>query len=145
MQPRIAVLIDAENMAAKHWPRIRGRIETLGNLVICRVFGNFTEQRLAGWLKIAEAEALQPVLQFSGANACDISIAVAAMDMLHQGKLEAMCSVSSDGDFTPLVHRLCSAGIKVHVFGKDKSAASLKRASTSFTSVSQLSPAAAAA
>jgi uncharacterized LabA/DUF88 family protein len=102
MQPRLAVLIDAENMAAKHWPKIRERIAALGVATICRVFGNLTEERLAGWVKIAEDEALQPMLQFSGPNACDIAITISAMDLLYSSKLEGFCIVSSDGDFTPL-------------------------------------------
>lgn len=138
MQPRLAVLVDAENMGAKHWPRIRARIETLGHPTICRVFGNFAEQQMSGWLRIAEDEALQPVMQFAGPNACDISITVAAMDLLHQGRIEGVCIVSSDGDFTPLVHRLRSAGLRVYGFGKDKSALSLQKACTRFTVLSEL-------
>ncbi|MEQ1900037.1 MAG: NYN domain-containing protein [Devosia sp.] len=138
MTTRLAVLVDAENMAAKHWPRIRDRIAKLGTTTTCRVFGNLTEERLAGWLRIAQDEAIQPVLQFSGANACDIAIAVSAMDLLHSAKFEGMCLVSSDGDFTSLVHRLRSAGLRVYGFGNTKSAPSLKKACNEFVTVAEL-------
>ena len=138
MQPRLAVLIDAENMAAKHWPKIRERVETLGTILVCRVFGNLLEPRLAAWAKIAEEEALQPILQFSGPNACDIALTVSAMDLLHGSKIEGVCLVSSDGDFTPLAHRLKAAGLKVYGFGSAKSSPALALACSSFTRLSEL-------
>jgi len=138
MSPRLAVLIDAENMSAKNWPRIRKHIQDLGTIATCKVFGNLIEERLAAWLKIAEDEALQPMLQFSGPNACDISLTVSAMDLLHTSKLEGFCLVTSDGDFTPLVHRLRAAGMKVYGFGSAKSAPGLAKACTDFIRLADL-------
>jgi uncharacterized LabA/DUF88 family protein len=138
MQARLAVLVDAENISAKHWPKIRERVETLGTTIVCRIFGNLLEPRLAAWAKIAEEEALQPILQFSGPNACDIALTISAMDLLHGSKLEGVCLVSSDGDFTPLVHRLKAAGLKVYGFGSVKSSPSLAKACSGFTTLSDL-------
>lgn len=138
MQPRLAVLIDAENMSSRHWPKIREKIEGLGHVSVCRVFGNLAEERLASWLKIAEDEALQPVMQFSGPNACDIALTVSAMDLLYSSKLEGICLVSSDGDFTPLVHRLKAGGLKVHGFGNAKSSPGLVKACTGFVKLAEL-------
>ena len=141
MQPRYAVLIDAENVPSKHWPRIRDRLESTGTIMVCRIFGDFTNGRLGKWIKVAQDEALQTVMQLSGPNACDIAIAVAAMDILHSAKIEGICLVSSDHDFTPLAQRLRSSGIKVHGFGEAKAKQSLRKACTSFTDLSSLSPA----
>jgi uncharacterized LabA/DUF88 family protein len=138
MQPRLAVLIDAENMPAKHWPKIRERIAAFGVPSICRVFGNLTKEALIGWVRIAEDEALQPMLQFSGPNACDIAMTISAMDLLYTSKLEGFCIVSSDGDFTPLAHRLRAAGLKVYGFGRAKSAPSLVKACSDFVTLAEL-------
>lgn len=138
MSARLAVLIDAENIAARHWPKIRDSIETRGTMITCRVFGNLLEPRLAAWAQIAQEEALQPVLQFSGPNACDIALTVSAMDLLHGSKLEGVCLISSDGDFTPLVHRLKAAGLKVYGFGSAKSSPALAKACTDFVRLSEL-------
>jgi hypothetical protein len=138
MSPRLAVLIDADNVSARNWPRIRERIDGLGTVTSCRVFGDFSGSRLAAWMKIAREDALQAVMQFPGPNASDIAIAVSAMDLLYGSKLEGMCIVSSDADFTPLVHRLRSAGLKVYGFGNTKSAASLKKACTEFMTTTDL-------
>lgn len=134
----IAVMIDAENISAKHWPVIRERLATLGTIAVCRIFGNFTGGLLQKWVEIAQDEAMQPVLQFSGPNASDIALTVSAMDLMHSGKLQGMCIVSSDGDFTPLVHRLKAGGISVYGIGKDKAPQGLQKACTSFITISEL-------
>ena len=38
---RVAILIDAQNISAKHWPLIHGRATSLGTVSACRVFGTF--------------------------------------------------------------------------------------------------------
>jgi len=141
MLPRCAILIDAENVPSKHWPRIRDRVEATGTIIACRVFGDFTNGRLAKWIKLAQEESLQTVMQLSGPNACDIAITIAAMDFLQTAKIEGICLVSSDRDFTPLAQRLRSAGIKVHGFGESKTAQSLRKACTTFTELNELKPA----
>ncbi len=140
MQPRVAVLIDAENVPSKHWSRIRDKVESTSTIMACRVFGDFTNGRLGKWIKIAQEESLQTVMQLSGPNACDIAITIAAMDFLQTAKIEAICLVSSDNDFTPLAQRLRSAGIKVHGFGEAKTAQSLRKACTTFTELGELKP-----
>lgn len=141
MQPRLAVFIDAENVPSKHWPRIRKHLESIGSIMNCRLFGNFADGKLGKWIKVAQDEALQTSMQLSGPNACDIAITIAAMDLLHTGKFEGMCLITSDCDFTPLVHRLRSAGVKVHGLGETKTPASLRAACTSFTTLDALKPA----
>jgi uncharacterized LabA/DUF88 family protein len=145
MQPRFAVLIDAENVPSKHWPHIRQKVEAMGaTMIACRIFGDFTNGRLAKWIKLAQAESLQTVLQLSGPNACDIAITIAAMDFLQSAKLEGICLVSSDHDFTPLAQRLKSAGLKVHGFGEAKTKPALRNACTSFTELGTMKPVAVA-
>jgi hypothetical protein len=138
MLPRLAVLIDAENVSQKHWPQIRDHIASQGTVMTCRLFGDFTNGRLSKWLKIAQDEALQTVMQLSGPNACDIAITISAMDLLQTGKIEGICLISSDRDFTPLAQRLRSSGIKVHGFGEAKTAKSLRKACTSFAELGAL-------
>jgi len=51
MQPRFVVLIDAENVPSKHWPRIRDQLESTGTIIACRIFGDFSNGRLGKWIK----------------------------------------------------------------------------------------------
>ncbi len=132
LKSRVALFIDCENVPAKHWPTIRGRSESLGHLNTARLFGDFTEDRLARWLKIARDHSLQPVLQLGGKNAADISIAIAAMDTLHVGKTEAVVLVTSDQDLSSLAIRLRNAGTKVLGLGQANTPSALRNACSEF-------------
>ena len=118
MMPRLALLIDAENIAAGHWPRIDTECRALGRLTVQRLFGDFTEVRLSGWLEIGRRYGLEAVMQLNGGrgkNSADIALTIHAMDLLHGGAVDGFCLVSSDRDFVPLATRLIGAGKAVHV------------------------------
>ena len=118
MMPRLALLIDAENIAAAHWPRIDTECRALGRLTVQRLFGDFTEVRLSGWLEIGRSYGLEAVMQLNGGrgkNSADIALTIQAMDLLHGGAVDGFCLVSSDRDFLPLATRLIGAGKAVHV------------------------------
>ncbi len=133
VKARIAVFVDAENVAARHWPQIAAHARETGTVQSCRIFGDFTEDRLGKWVDIARAEGLQPVMRLSGGkNASDIAITVAAMDTIHTSRVEAIYLVSSDQDFAPLAQRLRESGVKVFGFGLANTPDSLRVACTAF-------------
>ena len=118
MMPRLALLIDAENIAAGHWPRIDTECRALGRLTVQRLFGDFTEVRLSDWLEIGRRYGLEAMMQLNGErgkNSADIALTIHAMDLLHGGAVDGFCLVSSDRDFVPLATRLIGAGKAVHV------------------------------
>jgi len=129
----IAIFIDAENIGARHWPEIKARAASLGIVNSCRVFGDFTEDRMGKWLDVARKEGLQAVLQLSGGkNATDIAIVISAMDTLHAGRTQTIFLASSDQDFAPLALRLRAGGVRVCGFGLSNAAESLRVACTEF-------------
>lgn len=132
VKARTAVFIDCENVSAKFWPEIEAHAAALGHINLCRLYGDFTGDRLPRWLDIARDNCLQPVLQLSGKNAADIAITIGAMDLLHQGKTEAVVLVSSDQDLSPLANRLRGGGIKVLGLGIANTPASLRKACSEF-------------
>ena len=113
----------------------------MGHVNLCRLYGDFTEDRLARWLTIAREHALQPMLQLGGKNAADIAITIAAMDALHAGKIEAAILVTSDQDLSALATRLRGAGIKVIGLGLPNTPASLRKACSDFTELGKSEPA----
>lgn len=118
---RIAVLIDAENIPVQFAAAIVERARSLGDPHIVRLFGDFTEIRMSGWLDVARVAGYQPVLQFSGGrakNSADIALAIDAMDILHSGATDIFCLVSDDRDFVPLATRLRAAGKRVYAICK---------------------------
>ena len=75
-----------------------------------RIYGDFSGQRLKSWADILQKYAIDPYQQFAyttGKNASDIALVIDAMDLLHSGRLDGFCLVSSDSDFTRLAATRC--------------------------------------
>ncbi len=93
-------------------------------------------------------DAIRPIQQFaysSGKNASDMAMVIDAMDLLYARNLDGFAIVSSDADFTPLVMRLLTDGMKVYGFGEKKTPAPFVNACSKFTYVEALGEQAAAA
>ena len=137
---RVALLIDAENVGAGHFTSIRQQISTLGDVRIGRIFGDFSGGQLAPWVAIAKMNGLQAVLQLSGGkgkNSADMAMTIEAMDIVHAGGIDAICIVSSDRDFVPLVQRLRRGLLAVYGFGSAESDVALQSLCTRFFPLSR--------
>lgn len=120
LQPRIALLIDADNAPAEKIDEILTELSTFGVIDIRRAYGNWTKHALIGWQNKLLEYALRPMQQFDYSkhkNATDMAMTVDAMELLYTEKPDAFGIVSSDADFTPLVMHLRSKGAAVYGFG----------------------------
>ena len=115
-QPRLAVLIDADNA---HPDSVDGLIEEVakyGVASVKRIYGDWTKPNLKGWKESLLTHAIQPIQQFSytaGKNATDSALIIDAMDLLYSERFDAFCIVSSDSDFTRLASPIREAGLFV--------------------------------
>lgn len=119
-QPRIALLIDADNAPADKVDAILTELSTLGEISIRRIYGNWTKPHLSSWQGKLLDYALRPMQQFDyakGKNATDMAMTVDAMELLYTERPDAYGIVSSDADFTPLVMHLRGKGAQVYGFG----------------------------
>lgn len=119
-QPRIALLIDADNAPAEMIDEILTELSTLGVINIRRAYGNWTKGSLSGWQKRLLEFAIRPMQQFDYSkrkNASDMAMTVDAMELLYTERPDAFGIVSSDADFTPLVMHLRAKGAAVYGFG----------------------------
>ena len=102
--PLLAVLIDADNISAKHAELMFEEIASLGEASIRRIYGDFAGGGPQGWSKEKLANlAIVPHQQFAnttGKNASDIALVIDAMDILHSGRFDGFVLISSDSDFT---------------------------------------------
>ena len=117
----IAVLIDADNLPADMSNRILDWARAQGPLLAVRVFGDFGQNRNAGWCDVARRQGLELVFQPNGGtgkNSTDVVLAIEAMDLLQESVATGFCLASSDRDFVPLATRLRRAGRRVYVVGK---------------------------
>ena len=133
--PRLAVLIDADNTSAKIADRLFQEIAQLGEASVRRIYGDFTRTALRGWTDILAKHAIIAQQQFAyvtGKNASDIALVIDAMDLMHSGRFEAFCLVSSDSDFTRLAARIREQGLDVFGFGERKTPESFRQACRRF-------------
>jgi uncharacterized LabA/DUF88 family protein len=122
-QPRIALLIDADNSPASKIDVILAELAKVGVTNIRRAYGNWKKDGLKGWEAVLHEYAIRPVQQFDyskGKNATDMVMVIDAMDLLYTDQPEAFGIVSSDADFTPLVMHLKAKGAQVFGFGAKK-------------------------
>ena len=132
---RIAVLIDCDNVSARHAGDVLEELAKYGTPTVKRAYGDWTTSQLSGWKSELNRHAIQPVQQFAytyGKNSTDSALIIDAMDLLWQGNVEAFALVSSDSDFTRLATRLRESGKRVYGFGRRKTPESLRRAVDQF-------------
>jgi NYN domain-containing protein/OST-HTH/LOTUS domain-containing protein len=120
---KLAVLIDADNAQASIIGAVLTEVARYGTATIKRAYGDWTTPHLNSWKEIFHNLAIQPIQQFRytiGKNATDSALIIDAMDLLHGGKVDGFCLVSSDSDFTRLATRVREAGLSVYGFGEKK-------------------------
>lgn len=134
-QPRIAVLIDAENVSSKYAKLIMDEVSDYGVATYKRIYGDFTTTSVKPWINKLQEYAITPVLQYNythGKNASDFALTIDAMDILYSEKVNGFCLVTSDSDFTKLATRLREAGMLVIGMGERKTPNALVSACETF-------------
>lgn len=139
--PRLAVLIDADNCSSRIAKPLFEEIATFGEASVRRIYGDFSSAHLKGWSEILADHGIIPHQNFAhvaGKNASDIAMVIDAMDLLHSGRFDGFCLVSSDSDFTRLAARIREQGLDVFGFGKEKTPKSFVNACKRFIHVENL-------
>lgn len=140
---RIALLIDADNASAKTIDFVLNDLAEYGECNIRRAYGNWTKPSLKGWIEELHDAAIRPMQQFdltAHKNASDMALAIDAVELLHSASPDAFAILSSDSDFTPLVHYLREKGRAVYGYGRSKTPAPFKSACTRFTELDRVVP-----
>ena len=141
--PRLAVLIDADNASARIADGLFEEIAKIGEASVRRIYGDFSSSRSKAWADVLSKHAIIPQQQFAyttGKNASDITLVIDAMDLLHSGRFDGFCLVSSDSDFTRLAARIREQGIDVFGFGEQKTPESFRQACRRFVYTENLLP-----
>lgn len=148
-KPRLALLIDADNISAKYLPIILNEIPKYGVASYRRIYGDFTDPQMASWRPKLLDHSITPIQQFSnvkshkpgekaGKNATDSTLIIDAMDILYGGKVDGFAIVSSDSDFTRLASRLRESNMIVIGMGRNQTSVSFRHACTSFVNIEYL-------
>jgi uncharacterized LabA/DUF88 family protein len=141
--PRLAVLIDADNASPRIASRLFEEIAKFGEASVRRIYGDFSNPRMQAWIAVLPAHAIKAQQNFpktSGKNSADIALVIDAMDLLHTGRFDGFCLVSSDSDFTGLAERIREQGVVVYGFGEEKTPQSFRQACNRFIYSENLLP-----
>ncbi len=134
-RPKVAVLIDADNIPSTHIEEAMGYIKNLGEPFIKRIYGNWSKSYLTSWQEHIIKYGFVAIQQFDyipGKNASDMAISVDAMELLFSKQIDVFCLLSSDSDFTPLCLKIKEHGKKVVGMGNQNASKALVNACHEF-------------
>lgn len=125
--PRVALLVDGENLSSTHAGTLIVKSARYGGLIVKRVYGNVA--RLNGW---CAAPDFKPVHSGTGKNATDLLLTVEAMTLMLTNHADILVLASSDGDFTHLAQCLTERGQTVIGIGMDTAPDRFRKSCTAF-------------
>jgi hypothetical protein len=137
----LAVLIDADNVPARHAAAILTEITSFGEPALKRVYGDWSSTALTAWKEQARDLGMvmhQQSANTKGKNASDIGLVIDAMDILHGGKFDGFVLVSSDSDFTRLASRIREDGLEVIGIGEAKTPQALVNVCNRFVRIENI-------
>jgi hypothetical protein len=125
--PRIAVLVDGDNISPKHSSQVISSAEKLGRVDVARVYAAGNQQ--SDWLTTPGYRLMHAG---AGKNSADLLLCIDAMELALIGGMESFVIATSDGDFTHIAQRLRERGLHVLGLGEAKAPKSFRLACTEF-------------
>jgi hypothetical protein len=122
MDKKFAVLIDVDNISYTYAKAIIDEVKRYGDIVICRAYGDWSNDRLQTWKYECSNYAIRPMMQIqAGKNSSDGLIFLDAMEIkaMNPIPVDSFCLVSSDSDFSSLSIRLRESGYYVIGIGNE--------------------------
>ena len=134
-EKQLAVLIDADNAQSSVLEAVLQELAAYGEASVRRIYGDFTSPGSASWKTFLNQQTIKPIQQFAyttGKNATDCAMIIDAMDLLHSGRFDGFCLVTSDSDFTSLAVRIREHGLRVYGIGEKKTPEAFRNACHKF-------------
>lgn len=135
-ESRVAVLVDCDNVPPTILDHALRFVAQFGRVVVRRGYGNTGTLGSNRWQGALVQQAFTPCLQYqyaSGKNTADIALALDALELLFDEKVDTFCFVTSDSDFAYLCRKLRERGAQVCIVGEGKTPDALRNASDSFS------------
>jgi hypothetical protein len=133
MPERLAILVDGENVSPSYLASIINSLaqEPLQGYRhdIRRVFGDWSQGDLGPWRNIAESAGyrlVQVTRPINGKSLVDQGVTIDAMEIMANEDAEAICIVTTDTDFVPLIMRLRERHITTIVMADRRAHESLR-------------------
>lgn len=126
-RPRVALLVDGDNLSHGHAGALILQAARHGALTIKRVYGNMA--KLPGW---NDAPGFKCIHAGTGKNASDLLLAVEATAVMLTGQADVLVIASSDRDFSHLALHLTERGLTVIGLGEAKAPDHFRKSCTRF-------------
>ncbi|AGT44809.1 NYN domain-containing protein [Treponema pedis] len=120
MEKKYAILIDGDNITPSYLEAIISEVSKEGDVLIKRLYGDWTTPNMNGWKIWLEKVPIRPVQQFrNGPNATDNTIIMDAIELANTNQgINAVCIVSTDSDYYSLALKLREYGLYVLGIGR---------------------------
>ncbi|EAK2295338.1 NYN domain-containing protein, partial [Campylobacter jejuni] len=131
----IAIFIDAENIPAKYAKSIFDIASDYGEVIIKRIYGDWTQKNIQGWREQIAEYSLIAMQQFNFAankNSSDMYLITEIMSIFYEKNIDIFVIVSSDSDYTSLIQKLRENKKQVIGMGLEKSIKSYVNAFSEF-------------
>lgn len=137
MSRRLAVLIDGENICGDFAADLFASVSELGDAVVRRIYGNFTNSQAKTWLSPMKQHGIIAQQICSAKNAADIALTIDAMELLVSDRIDGFCIVSSDKGLALVAAHIRERNVQVFGYCRDSALDDVKG---SFTKIFQLPP-----
>ncbi|WP_111428594.1 NYN domain-containing protein [Rhodobacteraceae bacterium DSL-40] len=127
MPPRVAILVDGDNIGASCADPILRRGGRLGRVDFARVYVN--SSRAVDWLA---TPGFRLIHSGTCKNASDLLLSMDAVELLWSAEIVTFVIATSDGDFTPLALRLRESGRSVVGIGRGNASRTFQAACSRF-------------
>lgn len=137
---QIALLIDADNVAAKQMAAVFGYLGGIGKVKMAKAFGRTSTLQGKKWAEVIKTYAIGiKEHQHEGNNSADFSLSINGTELLIKyPHIGCFCIVSSDGDFIHFVSRLKQSDKKVIGIGNANASIKLREACDTYVTFAQL-------
>lgn len=133
--PRVALLIDGENVSTGFAGKLLTEATKHGTVIIKRVYGNV--RGIPGW---DAAPGLRLIHAGGGKNAADLLLSIDAMHLFHESRVDVFMLASSDGDFGHLATHLREHGVSVIGAGEAKAPDAFRKSCTKWVHIEEKPP-----
>lgn len=125
MPPKIALMIDAENISYRLLPDILNTLPVFGQILVRAIYGDWEQPGLQNWREIAEQHNFTLRHQTNDShtkNSSDMRLIMDAMEIIHHLNVDIFCLVTNDADFVPLCDKIHESNKQVIGIGRQNAA-----------------------
>jgi hypothetical protein len=120
-QPRVAIMIDGDNMPLSMLADIEAYAAVYGEVTVRRVYG--LEPALTSWQQVEFFKKFQTE---GGKNATDFALSMDAVELAAKAMVDVVVVASNDSDFIFVARKLSSMGIRAKGIGSRQASKALR-------------------